>query len=106
MQRGEVWWATFPPPVGTRPVLLLSRDQVYRVRRSATVVLITTSIRRIPVEVALGTEDGMSRECVVNCDELHTIALSRLTNRVTILNREKMLAVARAARFALDLENE
>ena len=32
MKRGEIWWADLPPPVGRRPVLLLSRDRAYVVR--------------------------------------------------------------------------
>lgn len=53
MQRGEVWWARLPEPVGRRPVLLLSRNAVYAVRASITVAPITTRIRNIPVEVPL-----------------------------------------------------
>jgi mRNA interferase MazF len=32
------------------------------------VVLVTTTIRDLPTEVRLGTEDGMPRECVLNLD--------------------------------------
>ena len=31
MMRGEVWWANLPPPIGRRPVLLLSRNRAYSV---------------------------------------------------------------------------
>lgn len=106
MERGEVWWARLPPPIGTRPVLLLSRSQAYRVRRSVTLALIRTTIRDIPVEVPLGPEDGMARACVVNCDEVHTVALSLIDNPITALSTEKMEAVASAVRFALDVECE
>ena len=106
MERGEVWWARLPPPIGTRPVLLLSRSQAYRVRRSVTFALITTTIRDIPVEVPLGPEDGMPRPCVVNCDDVHTIALSLVDNQITALSAAKMQAVATAVRFALDVECE
>ena len=106
MQRGEVWWANVPAPIGTRPVVLLSRDQAYRVRTAATVALITTTVRNIPVEVPLGPDDGMPRVCVVNCDDLHTLSLSLLSDRVTSLSPEKMRAVAAAVRFALDLDAE
>src|SRR3990172_13236764 len=104
MQRGEVWWAALPEPIGTRPVLLLSRDRAYQVRRSITVALITTTVRSIPVEVPLGPEDGMPRTCVVNCDELHTVARSVLTDRLTGLSGEKIVAVGAAVRFAVVLE--
>jgi mRNA interferase MazF len=104
MERGEVWWTNLAPPIGTRPVLLVSRSLAYRVRRSITVALITTSVRGIPVEVPLGPEDGMPRPCVVNCDEVHTVPIDRVDNRITTLSPEKMDAVADAVRFALDME--
>ncbi|HEY3118450.1 MAG TPA: type II toxin-antitoxin system PemK/MazF family toxin, partial [Chloroflexota bacterium] len=65
MNRGEVWWARLPPPIGTRPVLLVSRGAAYLVRRSISIALITSTIRDIPVEVPLGPADGMPRRCVV-----------------------------------------
>ncbi len=103
MRRGEVWWAELTPPIGRRPVLLLSRDVAYSVRTSATVAIITRTIRSIPVEVLLQQEDGMPTECVVNLDDILTIPRTRLTQRMTALSPEKMTAVARAITFALDL---
>lgn len=103
MRRGEVWWAELPPPVGKRPVLLLSRDAAYAVRASVMVALITRTIRGIPTEVLLGLEDGMPAKCVANSDDILTIPKSRLTERVTTLSSEKMTAVAKAIVYALDL---
>lgn len=103
MRRGEVWWAELSPPIGRRPVLLLSRDAAYSVRTSVAVAIITRTIRSIPVEVLLEQEDGMPTECVVNLDDILTIPKSRLTERITILSPEKMTAVAKAITFALDL---
>jgi mRNA interferase MazF len=98
-----VWWARLGDPAGTRPVLLLSRDEAYQVRTYVTVAPITTRRRRIPVEVALGVEHGMPRACVVNLDSMVTIARSRLERPLTRLDAGTMLAVERAVRFALDL---
>ncbi|MBI4299252.1 MAG: type II toxin-antitoxin system PemK/MazF family toxin [Chloroflexi bacterium] len=103
MRRGEVWWADLPPPVGRRPVLLLSRDAAYGVRTSVTVALVTRTFRKIPVEVPLGREDGMPTRCVINLDDILTIPKSRLTERITTLSPEKMIAAAKAIAFALDL---
>lgn len=103
MRRGEVWWAELPPPIGRRPVLLLSRDAAYSVRTSVTVAVITRTIRNIPVEVLLGQEDGMPVECVVNLDNILTMPKSRLTERITTLSAEKMTAVVKTIVFALDL---
>lgn len=103
MQRGEVWWAALPPPAGRRPVLLLSREMAYRVRSSVTVAVVTRTVRNIPVEVALGPEDGMPTACVVNVDDILTIPKTLLKDRIAHLSQEKMADVASAIRFALDL---
>jgi mRNA interferase MazF len=104
MQRGEVRWAELPSPVGRRPVLLLSRNAAYSVRTAVTVALITRTIRKMPVEVPLGEEDGMPAKCVANLDNILTIPKSRLTERITQLSPEKMADVAKAIIFSLDLE--
>ena len=104
MRRGEVWWAELPPPVGRRPVVLLSRDAAYRVRTSVNVGMVTRTIRAIPVEVPLGPEDGMSQECVVNLDDILTIPKAKLAERITTLSPQKMTIVAKAIIFALDLK--
>jgi mRNA interferase MazF len=61
MQRGEVWWAKLPSPIGRRPVVLLSRDEAYAVRNAVTVAEVTSTVRGIPVEVELGPEDVFQR---------------------------------------------
>ncbi len=104
MRRGEVWWAELPQPIGRRPVVLLSRDAAYRVRTSVTVGMVTRTIRAIPVEVPLGTEDGMPQDCVVNLDDILTIPKLRLAERITTLSPQKITAIARAIIFALDLK--
>ncbi len=103
MRRGEVWWAALPPPAGRRPVVLLSRDEAYQVRRLVTVAPVTTRVRNIPVEVPLGPSDGLPRDCAVNLDTITTIPLSILTERITLLPPEKLRALNDAVRFALAL---
>jgi len=104
VRRGEVWWAELSQPTGRRPVVLLSRDTAYRVRTSVTVGVVTRTARAIPVEVPLGSEDGMPQQCVVNLDNILTIPKARLTERITDLSPQKMTAVASAIIFALDLK--
>lgn len=104
MRRGEVWWAELPPPIGKRPVFLLSRDVVYRVRTSVTVAVITRTIRGIPVEVPIGLDDGMPVRCVVNADDIITIPKSILTERITALLPGKIADITKAVIYALDLQ--
>jgi len=103
MKRGEVWWANLPPPVGRRPVVLLSRDAAYDVRASVTVAPVTGTIHDIPVEVRLGPQDGLPRECVVNLDGIATIPKGSLNRSLGRLSAAKMELVNQAIKFALAL---
>ncbi len=103
MRRGEVWWADLPPPVGRRPVVLLSRDAAYRVRTAVTVAPVTRTLRDIPTEVPLDQKDDLPARCVVNLDDIATIPKALLTQRIAVLSSEKMMDVEAAIRFALDL---
>jgi mRNA interferase MazF len=85
-------------------VILLSRDDAYEVRLLVTVAPVTTRVRGIPVEVALGPKDGMPRECIVNLDTVTTIPKDALSERLAVLSRSKMTAVDGALRFALGLQ--
>jgi len=93
VRQGEIGWAQLPAPLNLRPVLLLSRDEAYRVRTQATVAYLTTRIRDIAAEVRLGQEDGLPQPCVVNLDNINTIRLARLRERITALPPSKMRAV-------------
>ncbi len=104
MKRGEIWWVELEPPVGRRPVLLLSRDEAYSVRELVTVAPVTTRVRNIPSEVPLGLEDGLPKPCVVNLDTITTIAKASLRDRLTTLSVEKQNAVEVALHFALGME--
>jgi mRNA interferase MazF len=104
MHKGEIWWANLPSPIGNRPVVLLSRNEAYSVRNAVTVAEITSTIRHIPVEVNLGTEDGLPKKCVINLDTIITIRKELLTEKITDLIPEKINKVEEAIRFALDLK--
>ena len=100
-----MWWIDLPRPVGRRPVLLLSRDAAYKVRTSVTVAPLTRTVRSIPTEVLLGTDDGVPEECVVNLDDILTVSRSRLSSRITALSGDRMAEVRKAVIFALDLDS-
>ena len=104
MRRGEVWWADLPSPAGYRPVVLLSRDLAYQIRRFVTVAPVTTRRRGIPSEVGLGPEDGLQRPSVVNLDTISTIPKASLRDRIAILSLEKLGEVETAIHIALGLE--
>ena len=103
MDRGEVWWADLPQPVGRRPVLILTRSSAVAKRNQVVVAQITRTVHHLASEVAVSQADGMPRPCVVNCDVLLTVPKARLVRRMTKLSASKMAEVHQAIRFALDL---
>ena len=104
MRRAEVWWANLPEPVGRRPVVLVSRDDVQSVRALVTVAPVTTRVRGIPTEVALGKHEGLPRPCVANADALATIPKRTLEQYAGTLSAAKTTALDDAIRFALGLD--
>lgn len=72
MRRGEVYWATFPAPVGRRPVLVLTPTRALRYLTSVTVARVTTHRRGTPAEVDLGASEGLSRPSVANLFNIET----------------------------------
>ncbi len=104
MRRGEVWWANLPKPIGRRPVVLLSRDEAYAVRNAVTVAEVITTVRGIPVEVPLGPEDGLAKDCVANLDTIATIRKALLQQRITLLRNERLQQIDAAIKFSLFLK--
>ena len=103
MKHGEIRWYKFVKPDKKRPVLILTRDSVLQYLGEITVAPITSTIRDIPSEVFLSKVDGMSRDCVVNCDHLQTVSKGKIGSLITSLAPAKMVDVGRAIRFALDI---
>jgi mRNA interferase MazF len=104
MKRGDVRWFKFEKPDKNRPVVILTRDSIIPHLREVTVAPITSTIRDIPSEVMLGGEDGMPRECAINCDHLQTVDKSRIGSLVTTLSRTRMQEARVAITFALALK--
>lgn len=102
MRQYEIWWASLPPPVGRRPVLLLSRQSAYAVLNKVIVAEVTSTVRDIPVEVRLGPREGLSRRSVVNLDNVHLVARSDLVAKVGTLAVSRVGEVKRALGYALD----
>ena len=104
LHRGDVWWAELAPPEKTRPVVLVSREEAYAVRRLVTVAYVTTRQRGIPTHVSVGRDEGLSREGVVNCDQLNTVPRTLLSEKIGSLGPAKMGEVDEALRLALGLD--
>ena len=103
MDRGEVWWADLPAPVGRRPVLILTRSAAVAAQNQVVVAQITRTVHNVASEAALARADGLPRDCVVNCDVLLTVPKPRLVRSICKLSSAKMAEVHQAIRFALEL---
>jgi mRNA interferase MazF len=103
MNRGEVWWVDLPPPVGRRPVLILTRAAAVAVRNQVVVAQVTTTRHGLACEVELTRADGMPQDCVINCDVLLTVEKRRFLGRITALSSNRMAEVHAALQFALEL---
>ena len=99
--RGEVRLYRFPPPDKQRPVLVLTRDSAVSYLTRVTVAPITSTIRGVPSEVALGLDDGMKRPCAVNLHNVVTVSKEHLGRRVAQLDERRMRDVCVALGFAL-----
>jgi mRNA interferase MazF len=103
VKRGEIRWYKFPKPDKKRPALILTRNSVLGYLSEVTVAPVTSTVRDIPSEVLLSHQDGMPRDCAVNCDHLQTVSRGRIGSCITTLSEGKMREVARAIGFSLDL---
>ncbi|HET6216940.1 MAG TPA: type II toxin-antitoxin system PemK/MazF family toxin [Acidobacteriaceae bacterium] len=104
MKQYEIWWADLPKPAGRRPVLLLSRNDAYPVLNKFVAAEITATVRNIPIEVPLGSIEGMPKPCVVNCDNLRTISKVLLVKKIARLSQKRVHEVKRAVGYALAWE--
>lgn len=84
-------------------MLLLSRDQAYRILNRVTVAEVSTTIRAIPVEVLLSRREGLPRSCVANLDNIHAVATKRLTSKIGQLAAGRSRDVERALGYALNI---
>jgi mRNA interferase MazF len=103
MTRGEIWWATLPEPSGRRPVVLLSRNAFYRTTAHIVIAEVTTTIRLLESEVALGKGDGLDRACVINTAQLWTVRQDAFDSQITSLSAAKRAALDAALSYTLGL---
>ena len=104
MRRGEVRWYIFKEPDKRRPVLILTRDSAIGFLNALTVAPITTTIRDMPSEVFLSSEDGLLTNCAANMDNIQTVSKRKIGPLIASLSQERMVEVNRAIAFALGLD--
>lgn len=102
MNRGDVYDAETAG--GARPAVIVTRDRAIPYLRNVCVVAVTSRVRGLPTEVPLGRAQGLTRECVANCDNLFTVPRDSLGRRRGSLGPEDLARLNSALRIALELD--
>ncbi len=105
IERGDVRLYRFAPPDKERPVVILTRNSALDYLASVTVAPITSTIRGVPSEVVLGSEDGMKAPCAINLHNVVTVSKDRLGRRVAELSAPRMREICAALSFCLGCES-
>jgi mRNA interferase MazF len=87
----------------TRPVLVLTREHVRDRLNNVTVAVITSTIRGLRSEVAVGSRNGLDHDSVVNCDNVFTIPKGDLGRQIGLLLDNQEDALAAAVQHTFDL---
>ena len=112
VQRGEIWWANLPEPVGSepgfrRPVLVIQSDDFNRSRIATVIVLVITSnikLAQAPGNVLLpGNATGLSKDSVANVSQVITIDKSFLTENIGIIPSHLLEQIEKGIRLVMGL---
>lgn len=110
-RRGEIYlvdWSSGrgSEQAGVRPALVIQNNVGNEFSPTTIVAAVSTRVRRkYPFHVAVtARESGLPKDSTVKCEQIHTVAQSRLTSRIGELSPAKMLEVNMALRHSLGLE--
>jgi mRNA interferase MazF len=112
IQRGEIWWASLPEPMGSepgyrRPLVIVQSDRFNRSGiRTIIGVVLTTNLRlaNAPGNVLLESRrTGLPRDCVANVSQVITADRGALTERVGALSASLLEKIEAGLRQVLDL---
>ncbi len=112
IERGEIWWASLPEPIGSepgfrRPVLIMQSNDFNRSRINTVIAVVITSNTRLaeaPGNVFLPQHaTGLPKDSAANVSQVITIDKSFLTGRVGLLSPEFVQRVEAGLRLILAL---
>ena len=112
IRRGEVYYARLDPVIGsetgkTRPVLIIQNDIGNRYSPTTVVAVLTEFSEKkasYPICVAVGIDQGLKKDSVVNLSQIRTIDKRRLIpGKITLLSGETMKSIDGALKNSLAL---
>jgi mRNA interferase MazF len=89
----------------TRPVLVLTREEVRVARQLITVAPVTSTVRGLRSEVAVGQRNGLEQHAVANLDSIATIPRDLLVRPLGALLMDQEHDLTRASHEAFDLSD-
>jgi mRNA interferase MazF len=98
-RRGQVWLADLDK---RRPVIVLTRDPLGRYLHSVIVAPVTSTIRGVSTEVAVGPDDGVKMPSVANLDNATSVPRRSLVRHVGDARPETLRAICAALAIAVD----
>jgi mRNA interferase MazF len=101
LRRGDVYLYDFKKPDKTRPVVILSRDDVIPLLNTVMIAPILSTIYGVPSEVLVGIEQGLKNTSAINLDHVQTVNKSRLSNFIAHLDDVVMEQVCSALENAV-----
>ncbi len=81
-------------------MVIITRQSVLLLLRTAMVAPVTSKIRGLPSEVPVGAAEGLKHDSVVNLDWVQTVEQRHLRHYVGSLDEAKMAQVCRALAIA------
>jgi mRNA interferase MazF len=109
--RGELWWASLDPIVGSeqggrRPALVLQNDDVSLFTTTVIAIPLTTNLRRSQLPSAVfvpSAGTGLPSDSVVLCHQARVLDKSRLHARIGVLPADLLHQVEYALLFTLGI---
>jgi mRNA interferase MazF len=101
--RGAVVDIDFPD-IGRRPAVVVTRNTLLPLLTSVIVARVTSMIRGLRTEVAVGIPHGLDQDSVVNCTDVFTVPKGTITKVRGTLGPVELRQLDLALRIALELD--
>lgn len=98
-RRGDVWLADLDK---RRPVVVLTRDPIASRLETVIAAPLTTRVRHLKTEVAMGASAGLRRPSVANLDNVRQVETFRLVQRIGRADAATVSALCSALAIAVD----
>lgn len=108
MRRGELYRVLHPAgdPKRSRVFVIVSRRAAIESKFSTVICApVYSAYHGLSTQVPIGVDEGLKHESAIHCDELVSLAKTRLANFVGMLGPAKMAKLNECLRIALELDD-